>query len=174
MPTAIIAVAAPVLGLAQAALELTLERINKSPKAIAYSFYDDLRKAPSMQYELAEAATLIETAVLHVRRWCDDIAEAARAGEDLPFTRRAQMRMDLGYAMARCRECYSTCRAHPLSPSPIQSSGCGAIWKWRAVMGCWPAKFRRKSTDARWSAISSRYRRWFERLTDDRCVPLVC
>src|SRR6516164_3623115 len=55
-----------------------MSRINKSPKAIAYSFYDDLRKAPSMQYELAEAATLIETAVLHVRRWCDDIAEAAR------------------------------------------------------------------------------------------------
>jgi len=104
MPTAIIAVSAPVLGLAQAALELTLERINKSPKAIAYSFYDDLRKAPTMQRELAEAATLIETAVLHVRRWCDDIAEAARAGEELPFTKRAQMRMDLGYAMARCRE----------------------------------------------------------------------
>jgi 3-hydroxy-9,10-secoandrosta-1,3,5(10)-triene-9,17-dione monooxygenase len=104
MPTAIIAVAAPVLGLAQAALELTLERINKAPKAIAYSFYDDLRQAPSMQHELAEAATLIETAVLHVRRWCDDIAEAARAGEELPFTRRAQMRMDLGFAMARCRE----------------------------------------------------------------------
>jgi 3-hydroxy-9,10-secoandrosta-1,3,5(10)-triene-9,17-dione monooxygenase len=103
-PTAIIAVAAPVLGLAQAALDLTLERINKSPKAIAYSFYDDLRKAPSMQSELAEAATLIETAILHVRRWCDDIADAARAGEDLPFTKRAQMRMDLGYAMARCRE----------------------------------------------------------------------
>jgi len=104
MPTAIIAVAAPVLGLAQAALELTLERVNKSPKAIAYSFYDDLRKAPSMQHQLAEAATLIETAVLHVRRWCDDIAETARAGEGLPFTRRAQMRMDLGYAMGRCRE----------------------------------------------------------------------
>ena len=104
MPTAIIAVAAPVLGLAQAALELTFERIKKSPKAIAYSFYDDLRKAPSMQRELAEAATLIETAVLHVRRWCDDIAEAARAGEDLPFPKRAQMRMDLGYAMARCRQ----------------------------------------------------------------------
>jgi alkylation response protein AidB-like acyl-CoA dehydrogenase len=103
-PTAIIAVAAPVLGMAQAALELTLERINKSPKAIAYSFYDDLRKAPSMQRELAEAATLIETAVLHVRRWSDDIADAARAGEGLPFAKRAQMRMDLGYAMARCRE----------------------------------------------------------------------
>jgi len=104
VPTAIIAVAAPVLGLAQAALDLTLERINKSNKAIAYSFYDDVRQAPSMQLELADAATLIETALLHVRRWCDDIADAARAGEELPFAKRAQMRMDLGYAMRRCRE----------------------------------------------------------------------
>lgn len=103
-PTAIIAVAAPVLGLARAALDLTLERISKGNKSIAYSIYDDVRSAPSMQLELAEAATLIETAVLHVRRWCDDITDAARAGEELPFKRRAQMRMDLGYAMRRCRE----------------------------------------------------------------------
>jgi alkylation response protein AidB-like acyl-CoA dehydrogenase len=102
-PTAIIAVAAPVLGLAQAALELTLERINKG-KPIAYSIYDDARRAPSLQLELAQAATLVETAVLHVRRWCDDIADAARAGEELPFVKRAQMRMDLGYAMRCCRE----------------------------------------------------------------------
>ena len=39
-----------------------------------------------------------------MRRWSDDIADAARAGEGLPFAKRAQMRMDLGYAMARCRE----------------------------------------------------------------------
>lgn len=103
MPTAIIAVAAPVLGLAQAALDLTLERIGGG-KPIAYSFYDDLRKAPSMQLALAEAATLIETAVLHVRRWCDDITNAARAGEELPFVKRAQMRMELGYAMRCCRD----------------------------------------------------------------------
>ncbi len=102
-PTAIIAVAAPVLGMAQAALELTLERISKG-KPIAYSFYDDTRKAPSMQLELAQAATLVESAVLQVRRWCDDIADAARTGKELPFIKRAQMRMDLGYAMRCCRE----------------------------------------------------------------------
>ena len=164
-PTAIIAVAAPGLGMAQAALELTLERINKSPKAIAYSFYDDLRKAPSMQRELAEAATLIETAVLHVRRWSDDIADAARAGEGLPFAKRAQMRMDLGYAMARCREAVGLLLNVQGASAFAESNpinGSGAIWKWRAAMGCWPGRFRRKSTAARWWAISSRCRRWFE------------
>jgi 3-hydroxy-9,10-secoandrosta-1,3,5(10)-triene-9,17-dione monooxygenase len=99
LPTAIIAVAAPVLGLAQAAMDFTLERLNKSSKPIAYSFYDDARNAPSIQLELAQASTLIETAILHMRRWCDDIAEAARAGEELPFIKRAQIRMDIG---SRC------------------------------------------------------------------------
>jgi 3-hydroxy-9,10-secoandrosta-1,3,5(10)-triene-9,17-dione monooxygenase len=103
MPTAIIAVAAPVLGMAQAALELTLQRVNAANKPISYSFYDDLRKAPSMQLALAEASTLVETAILLVRRWCDDISGAARAGENFAFTKRAQMRMDIGYAMRCCR-----------------------------------------------------------------------
>jgi 3-hydroxy-9,10-secoandrosta-1,3,5(10)-triene-9,17-dione monooxygenase len=104
MPTAIIAVAPPILGMAQAARELTLERINAGGKPIAYSFYDDLRKAPSMQLALAQASTLIDTAVLLMRRWSDDIAAAARAGEEFPFTMRAQLRMDIGHAMKCCRE----------------------------------------------------------------------
>jgi alkylation response protein AidB-like acyl-CoA dehydrogenase len=56
-----------------------------------------------MQLQLAEASTLVETAVLHVRRWCDDISDAARAGRELPFIKRAQLRMDLGYTMRCCR-----------------------------------------------------------------------
>jgi 3-hydroxy-9,10-secoandrosta-1,3,5(10)-triene-9,17-dione monooxygenase len=104
MPTAIIAVAPPILGMAQAALDLTLERINAASKSIAYSFYDDLRKAPSMQLALAQASTLIDTAVLLLRRWSDEIADAARAGEDFAFTKRARLRMDIGYAMKCCRD----------------------------------------------------------------------
>jgi alkylation response protein AidB-like acyl-CoA dehydrogenase len=104
MLTAVIAVAPPILGMAQAARDLTLERINSASKPIAYSFYDDLRKAPSMQLALAQASTLIDTAVLLMRRWSDDIANAARAGEEFAFTKRAQLRMDIGYAMKCCRE----------------------------------------------------------------------
>jgi 3-hydroxy-9,10-secoandrosta-1,3,5(10)-triene-9,17-dione monooxygenase len=104
MPTAIIAVAAPILGMAQAALDLTLERINAASKPIAYTFYDDLRKAPSMQFALAQASTLIDTALLLMRRWSDEIADAARVGADFAFTKRARLRMDIGYAMKCCRE----------------------------------------------------------------------
>jgi 3-hydroxy-9,10-secoandrosta-1,3,5(10)-triene-9,17-dione monooxygenase len=104
MPTAIIAVAPPILGMAQAALDLTLERINAASKPIAYSFYDDLRKAPSMQLALAQASTLIDTAVLLMRRWSDEIADAARVGKDFAFTKRARLRMDIGHAMKCCRD----------------------------------------------------------------------
>jgi hypothetical protein len=78
MPTAIIAVAPPILGMAQAARDLTLARVGAASKPIAYSFYDDLRKAPSMQLALAQASTLIDAAVLLMRRWSDVIADAAR------------------------------------------------------------------------------------------------
>ncbi len=128
-PTAIIAVAAPVLGLAQAALELTLERINGGSKAISYSIYDDLRKSPSMQLELAQAATLVETAVLHVRRWCDDIADAARAGKELPFIKRAQMRMDLGYAMRCCRDAVGLLLSVQGASAFAESNPLQRIWR---------------------------------------------
>lgn len=102
---AILMVAAPVIGLARAALELTLERVNGTPpKRISYSFYDDLRKAPSMQLLLAEAKSQIEMSAMVIERWCDDIAEDAREGRPLSFTARAQMRVDMGQAVRGCRE----------------------------------------------------------------------
>ena len=50
---------------ATAALDLTLERINKSPKAIAYSSMTICAKRRACSMSLPEAATLIEPAVLH-------------------------------------------------------------------------------------------------------------
>jgi 3-hydroxy-9,10-secoandrosta-1,3,5(10)-triene-9,17-dione monooxygenase len=101
---AILMLAAPVLGLTRAALELTLDRVNVGDKRISYSPYTDLRKSPAMQILLAEAASLTETSTTIIQRWCDEISEAARANQELPFMRRAQMRVDLGTAMKGCRD----------------------------------------------------------------------
>ena len=101
---AILMLAAPVLGLTKAALELTLDRVHAGGKRISYSVYDDLRTAPSMQFLLAEAATLVQASTTIVQRWCDDISEAARTNEELSFMERAQMRVDLGHAMKGCRD----------------------------------------------------------------------
>jgi alkylation response protein AidB-like acyl-CoA dehydrogenase len=72
-------VAAPVLGMAKAALELTLDRLSTG-KAISYTFYEDTRQAPSNQLNLAKAATLIDTASLLLDSWADRRSSRHRAG----------------------------------------------------------------------------------------------
>jgi len=101
---AVIMVAAPVLGMAKAALEMTRERIGAGGKRIAYSTYQDVRQAPGMQLQLAEAASLIEVGNTIVKSWCDHIVEAATSLQEISFEDRARMRADLGLAMRHCRD----------------------------------------------------------------------
>lgn len=101
---AVLAVAAPVLGMANAALELTRERMNAGGKRLAYSLYDDSRKSAGMQLEMAEAASLIGAANTIVNSWCDCIVSYAMAGEELAAIERSAMRAELGLAMSHCRE----------------------------------------------------------------------
>lgn len=102
--TAVIAVAAPVLGMANAALEMTRERLSTGGKRIAYSVYDDVRKSPAMQLQMAEAASLISVGNTVVKGWCDRIVASASARQELSFEERARMRAELGLAMQHCRE----------------------------------------------------------------------
>ncbi|WP_313805872.1 acyl-CoA dehydrogenase family protein [Sphingobium sp.] len=101
---AVIMLGAPVIGLARAALELTLDRVNAGNKRISYSSYADLRKSPAMQVTIAEAASMVEMASASLERWCDEISDGGRAGEPLSFMRRAQMRVDLGRATQMARQ----------------------------------------------------------------------
>ena len=129
MPTAIIAVAPPILGMAQAALDLTLERLNAASKPIAYTFYDDARKAPSMQLALAQAATLIDTASMLMRCWSDEIASAARAGEDFAFTKRAKLRMDIGHTMKCCRDAVALLLSVQGASAFAESNPIQRVWR---------------------------------------------
>lgn len=102
--TAVIAVAAPVLGMANAALEMTRERMSTGGKRIAYSVYDDVRRSPAMQVQMAEAASLIAIGNTVVKGWCDRIVSSASALQELSFDERAGMRAELGLAMRNCRD----------------------------------------------------------------------
>lgn len=93
---------APLLGLANAALEMTIERLNRG-KRISYTFYLDSRQAVVTQMQVAEAATLINTAFLLMRDWADRIDAAALAKRDFDYPTRAQIRNDIGYAVRLCR-----------------------------------------------------------------------
>lgn len=101
---ALIVVAAPLLGLAQAALELTLERVTKAKKRITYSSYTDLRDSPAMQMRIAHASSLISTGRMTVTGWVDRIVAAAEAREEMSVAERAQLRVDLGTALGLLNE----------------------------------------------------------------------
>ena len=102
VPTLIHMLIAPLLGLAQAALDVTVERLGRG-KRISYTGYLDSRQAVITQMQVGEAATLINSAFLLMRDWADRIDAAALARQDFDYPTRAQIRNDVGHAVRLCR-----------------------------------------------------------------------
>ncbi|MER7841544.1 acyl-CoA dehydrogenase family protein [Streptomyces sp. NPDC096040] len=103
VPVLALVLAGPLVGLAQAGMEVVMASLAKG-KGISYTFYERASEAPSTQIQLAEAAQLIDTARLHLMRAADDIDSWAARGEYMPFETRARVRMDTGYVARRSRE----------------------------------------------------------------------
>jgi 3-hydroxy-9,10-secoandrosta-1,3,5(10)-triene-9,17-dione monooxygenase len=93
----------PVLGMAEAALEHTRDILAKG-KSIGASLYRDAVDSPSVQYNVAEADSLIDTARLYSFRAVDDVEAGIRHGEQLDLATRSRIRMDVGVAAKRARE----------------------------------------------------------------------
>ncbi|MFF0700187.1 acyl-CoA dehydrogenase family protein [Streptomyces tendae] len=103
VPVSSLAMVGPQVGLAQAGMDAVTDSLAKG-KGISYTFYERASEAPSTHIQLAEAAQLIDTAMLHLLRAADDIDTWAAAGENMPFETRARVRMDTGYVARRSRE----------------------------------------------------------------------
>lgn len=103
MPTAAIILAGPMTGMAQGAFELVLNSLGKG-KGIAYTFYERSIDAGSTQINIAEAAEVIDTAILHMHRTADAIDAHAAAGTYPDLLERARARMDTGYIARKTRE----------------------------------------------------------------------
>jgi len=94
-----------VLGLAQAALDVTVERMANGPaKPITYTLYRDATKAPSTQFSLAQAETLVDAATLQARAAADTIDAQSRTGEFLPTVERHRQIMRSANVVRMCRE----------------------------------------------------------------------
>ena len=78
IPVAALILAAPLLGLARHALEITLA--NVPGKNVAYTAYRQARMSPSHQIDLAESATEFDLAELLMQRAARDVDEPAAAG----------------------------------------------------------------------------------------------
>lgn len=103
VPVAALVLTGPLLGLAKGALDFVLASLGKG-KGISYTFYDRATDSGSTQINIAQAASLIDTAELHIFRAADDIDKAAASGQYMDFQTRARVRMDVGVAASRCRE----------------------------------------------------------------------
>ncbi|MGW5639914.1 acyl-CoA dehydrogenase family protein [Streptomyces sp. NPDC003832] len=103
VPVLALVLAGPQVGLARAGMDVVTASLAKG-RGISYTFYERASDAPSTQIQLAEAAQLIDTAMLHLLRAADDIDAWAAKGEYMPFETRARVRMDTGYVARRSRE----------------------------------------------------------------------
>lgn len=103
VPVASLILVGPQLGLAKGALDLVKSSLAKG-KGIAYTFYDRATDSGSTQINIAQAASLIDTAELHMLRAASDIDAAAKGTEYLDFQTRARVRMDVGTVATRSRE----------------------------------------------------------------------
>jgi 3-hydroxy-9,10-secoandrosta-1,3,5(10)-triene-9,17-dione monooxygenase len=93
----------PMLGAAQAVLDLTMETVRKG-KPMAGSVYAHLADSPSMQANLADATNLLDSAGLHVFRSTEYLDTTAAAGGQFDTLGRARVRMDAGYASKCLRD----------------------------------------------------------------------
>lgn len=98
-----IVLAGAMTGMARGALDYVLGSLAKG-KGITYTFYDNSVNSGSTQIAMAEAAELIDTAMLHMARCADSIDQAARNGVYLTMLERARARMDTGYIARTTRE----------------------------------------------------------------------
>jgi alkylation response protein AidB-like acyl-CoA dehydrogenase len=103
-PTCTLCPSAPIYGMARAALDLTLERLEKTPKKVAYTMVRDTRQMPTTQLALAQASVLIDTAYLHARDVADSLDAVARTGKEMDVADRSRCRMKVGHAMRCARE----------------------------------------------------------------------
>jgi 3-hydroxy-9,10-secoandrosta-1,3,5(10)-triene-9,17-dione monooxygenase len=102
IPLLSVAMLGPVLGMAQAALTVTLDRLARG-KAIGGTVYRDATDSPAVRFGVADAASRIDTARLHTDRAVRDVAEAHRRGELLTVAGRARIRMDTAATVTAVR-----------------------------------------------------------------------
>lgn len=89
------------LGLAQAAIDLTLDGLPR--RSIRYSRYTRAIDSPTNQVAIAEVVEALDVAWLLARRACADIDSRALQGVSPDHLVRARIRMDTGVVVTECR-----------------------------------------------------------------------
>jgi len=101
IPFLTVAMMGPILGMAQAALSVTLDRLAQG-KPIGGTTYQNAIDSPAVRFAVADAASAIDTARLHTARAVDDV-ERAETGHPLTIGQRARLKMDTATAVLAAR-----------------------------------------------------------------------
>ncbi|MFJ4175333.1 hypothetical protein [Microbacterium sp. NPDC089696] len=99
---ACLGLAAPLLGMAEAIWDLTVESMNKG-RAISNWGYDDVRDSWGWRSALAEARSSIDTGRLLLFRGASDLDLAAEEGRVLDNTQRARLKSDQALSTSHFR-----------------------------------------------------------------------
>ena len=127
IPVLTLILAGPQLGLGRAALRYVMAKAPQ--RGIAYTKFERQVDSTAFQLQIANAATLIDTAHLHAWRAADDIDNAAAAGEPLPYLARARVRADTAYAITKIREAIDLLLSAHGASSFAQASPLQRIWR---------------------------------------------
>jgi alkylation response protein AidB-like acyl-CoA dehydrogenase len=127
IPVLTLILAGPQLGLGRAALRFVMDKAPK--RGIAYTKFERQIDSTAFQLQVANAATLIDTAHLHVFRAAADIDDAAAAGEKLSYVGRARVRADTAYAITKIREAIDALLSAHGASSFAEVSPLQRIWR---------------------------------------------
>ncbi|MFE3073883.1 acyl-CoA dehydrogenase family protein [Streptomyces sp. NPDC059247] len=97
---------ATAVGIATASLEKVLDAAARGRQTVS-PLHRLVAEDPAHQLNVADAATLIDTARLHLRRAADEVDAHARAGRRPALAERARLRMDAAHAMRCARDAVS-------------------------------------------------------------------
>ncbi|QDY80431.1 acyl-CoA dehydrogenase family protein [Streptomyces qinzhouensis] len=97
---------ATAVGIATASLAKVLDAAARGKRAVS-PLHRLVAEDPAHQLNVADAATLIDTARLHLRRAAEEVDTHARAGRTPALAERARLRMDAAHAMRCARDAMS-------------------------------------------------------------------
>jgi len=127
IPAAALILVSPQLGMARAALQLTIDMSSK--RAITYTSFAQQRDSTGFQIQLAKAAMKIETAHLHTYRAANDIDTFARSGQYMDYQTRARVRADAGVALKNVTDALQDLLFAHGAGSFAESSPMQRIWR---------------------------------------------
>jgi alkylation response protein AidB-like acyl-CoA dehydrogenase len=133
IPVLTLVLGAPQLGMGRAALDFVLSKAGR--RGITYTFFERQTDSTAFQIEIARAATLVDSAWLHMQRGAADVQRAAEAGEALSVLARARVKQDTAHGIARVREAIDLLLSAHGAASFAEVSPLQRIWRDSATAG---------------------------------------